>query len=177
MAIEQEGVGIQKRLVLDANILLRAVFGIRVRSLLEAYESRVAFYTPDVCFDDARKYIPDLAVRRKFDPTAGLLVLSSSLNWSMRSTLVCTSRTKNSPELVSHLAMQTTGQSSPLPCFWIVRSGPKTRISSAAASRHGLQTESSFTCAAIRSGFSNQSATRAQMQSLNCRSCGASRSP
>ena len=75
MAIEQEGVGVQKRLVLDANILLRAVFGIRVRSLLEAYESTVAFYTPDVCFDDARKYIPDLAVRRKFDPTAGLLVL------------------------------------------------------------------------------------------------------
>jgi predicted nucleic acid-binding protein len=75
MAIEQEGVGVQKRLVLDANILLRAVFGIRVRSLLEAYESTVTFYAPDVCFDDARKYIPDLAARRKFDPTAGLLVL------------------------------------------------------------------------------------------------------
>ena len=75
MATEQEEVGVQKRLVLDANILLRAVFGIRVRSLLETYESTVAFYAPDVCFDDARKYIPDLAVRRKFDPTAGLQVL------------------------------------------------------------------------------------------------------
>jgi len=63
--------GIEKRLVLDANILLRAVFGIRVRSLLEAYESTVAFYTPDVCFDDARKY-----------GRCGRL-------------LVCTSRTKN----------------------------------------------------------------------------------
>jgi len=39
----------RKRLILDANILLRAVFGIRVRSLLEAYEDSVAFYTPEVC--------------------------------------------------------------------------------------------------------------------------------
>jgi predicted nucleic acid-binding protein len=64
-----------KRLVLDANILLRGVFGVRVLNLLEAYEDAVAFYSPDVCFEDARKYIPDLAKRRRFDPAAGLLVL------------------------------------------------------------------------------------------------------
>jgi predicted nucleic acid-binding protein len=40
----------EKRLVLDANILLRAVFGVRVRSLLETYEDSVSFYTPEVCF-------------------------------------------------------------------------------------------------------------------------------
>jgi hypothetical protein len=45
----------RKGLVLDANILLRAVFG-RVRELLEAFEDTVTFYSPDVCFDDARKY-------------------------------------------------------------------------------------------------------------------------
>ena len=33
--------------------------------------------TPDSCFDDARKYIPSLAVRSKLDPTAGLLVLDA----------------------------------------------------------------------------------------------------
>jgi predicted nucleic acid-binding protein len=77
MATEQEEVEVRKRLVLDANILLRGVFGIRVRALLEAYESTVSFYAPDICFDDARKYIPNLAVRRKFDPTAGLLVLDA----------------------------------------------------------------------------------------------------
>ena len=65
----------QKRLVLDANILLRAVFGVRVRSLLETYEDSVSFYTPDVCFSDARKYIPVIAAPRQFDPAAGLLVL------------------------------------------------------------------------------------------------------
>ena len=42
----------RKRLILDANILLRAVFGVRVLSLLEAYEDSVAFYTPEVCFSD-----------------------------------------------------------------------------------------------------------------------------
>jgi hypothetical protein len=33
----------RKGLVLDANILLRAVFGQRVRELLEAYEDEVGF--------------------------------------------------------------------------------------------------------------------------------------
>lgn len=65
----------QKRLVLDANILLRAVFGIRVRSLLETYEDSVSFYTPDICFSDARRYIPAVAATRKFDPSAGVLIL------------------------------------------------------------------------------------------------------
>jgi hypothetical protein len=65
----------QKRLVLDANILLRAVFGVRARSLLETYEDSVSFYTPDVCFSDAQKYIPIIAAARRFDPAVGLLVL------------------------------------------------------------------------------------------------------
>jgi predicted nucleic acid-binding protein len=64
-----------KRLVLDANILLRAVMGIRVRHLLEAYEDLAVFYTPDACFDDARRYIPSLAAQRGFDPAPALAVL------------------------------------------------------------------------------------------------------
>jgi predicted nucleic acid-binding protein len=50
----------RRGLVLDANILLRAVLGQRVRELLETYEDEVGFYCPDVCFEDARKYIPDV---------------------------------------------------------------------------------------------------------------------
>lgn len=65
----------QKRLVLDANILLRAVFGVRVRTLLESYEDSVTFYTPDVCFNDARKYIPVISATRRLDSAAGLLLL------------------------------------------------------------------------------------------------------
>jgi len=65
----------RKGLVLDANILIRAVFGQRVRQILEAYEDVAGFYSPDVCFEDARKYIPDLSERRGFDPAVGLSVL------------------------------------------------------------------------------------------------------
>jgi predicted nucleic acid-binding protein len=65
-----------KRLVLDANILLRAVFGVRVRALLETYEDSVSFYTPDICFGDARKYIPVITATRQFDSASGLIVLN-----------------------------------------------------------------------------------------------------
>jgi PIN domain len=65
----------QKRLVIDANILLRAVFGTRVRSLLEIYEDSVLFFTPEICFLDARKYIPSIAAKRQIDPAPGILVL------------------------------------------------------------------------------------------------------
>jgi len=64
----------QKRLVLDANILLRAVFGVRVRSLLETYEDSVSFYAPDICFADARKYIPSISEKRRIDPGPGIRV-------------------------------------------------------------------------------------------------------
>jgi predicted nucleic acid-binding protein len=62
-------------LVLDANILLRGVFGTRVRLLLEKYEENVNFYTPDVCFEEARAYIPDVAKRKGTDASIGLAVL------------------------------------------------------------------------------------------------------
>ncbi len=66
----------RKRLVLDANILLRAVFGIRVLTLLETYEDSVSFYTPDICFSDALKYVPIITVTRHPDPSPGLLVVN-----------------------------------------------------------------------------------------------------
>lgn len=56
MAFEETEVASGRRLVLDANILLRAILGTKVLSLLETHEDSVFFYSPDVCFDDARKY-------------------------------------------------------------------------------------------------------------------------
>jgi predicted nucleic acid-binding protein len=80
MAIEETEVAGRRRLVLDANILLRGILGTKVLSLLETYEDTVVFYSPDICFDDAREYIPDLATRRGFDPSAGLRVLDQLTN-------------------------------------------------------------------------------------------------
>jgi hypothetical protein len=48
----------RKGLVLDANILLRAVFGQRVRELLEAFEDAVTFYSPDVCLMTRKNIFP-----------------------------------------------------------------------------------------------------------------------
>jgi predicted nucleic acid-binding protein len=54
-----------RMIVLDANILIRAVLGRRVREIIEAYASHgVHFYAPDVAFDDARKYLPPLLKKR-----------------------------------------------------------------------------------------------------------------
>jgi predicted nucleic acid-binding protein len=52
-------------LVLDANILIRAVLGRRVRQLLEDYAGRgIRFYAPDVAYADAAKYLPPLLIER-----------------------------------------------------------------------------------------------------------------
>ena len=64
-----------KGLVLDANILIRAALGTRVRSLLETYEDSIDFYAPDVCFEDAGEYIPRVLGSRGEDPEVGLAVL------------------------------------------------------------------------------------------------------
>lgn len=51
--------------VLDANILIRAVLGRRVRELIDAYAAQgVRFFAPDVAFADAEKYLPPLLKKR-----------------------------------------------------------------------------------------------------------------
>ncbi len=52
-------------IVLDANILIRAVLGRRVRQLVETYAAQgVRFFAPDIAFEDAGKYLPPLLKRR-----------------------------------------------------------------------------------------------------------------
>lgn len=62
-------------LVLDANILLRAVLGRRVMELLETYEEAARFYSPDVCFEDAHQYLHDILERRGRDPAPAVETL------------------------------------------------------------------------------------------------------
>jgi hypothetical protein len=58
--------------VLDANILMRAVLGRRVRELLETYEDVASFYSPDVCFADARRYLEKELQKRAAIRSLGL---------------------------------------------------------------------------------------------------------
>jgi predicted nucleic acid-binding protein len=52
-------------IVLDANILIRAVLGRRVRQLMDSYTGQgVRFFAPDVAFADAAKYLPPLLTKR-----------------------------------------------------------------------------------------------------------------
>jgi predicted nucleic acid-binding protein len=53
-----------RTLVLDANMLIRAVLGRRVRQILETYAEDVHFCTPDICVQSAQDYLPDLMQRR-----------------------------------------------------------------------------------------------------------------
>jgi predicted nucleic acid-binding protein len=52
-------------IVLDANILIRAILGRRVRQLIDTYAAQgVRFFAPDVAFADAEKYLPPLLRKR-----------------------------------------------------------------------------------------------------------------
>lgn len=64
-----------KAIVLDANILIRAVLGQRARQLIVAHATTVRFFAPDVAYADARKYLPSLLTKRGVPVNAALAVL------------------------------------------------------------------------------------------------------
>jgi len=57
-----------RALVLDANILLRAVLGVRVRNVLERYGRDVDFAAPDVAFKEVEEYLPLILAKRSLPP-------------------------------------------------------------------------------------------------------------
>ena len=61
-----------KALVLDANILIRAVLGKRVRELILAHAQTTQFFAPDVAYADARKYLPELLRKRGLETDAAM---------------------------------------------------------------------------------------------------------
>ncbi|MEN9590437.1 MAG: hypothetical protein RLZZ481_2223 [Pseudomonadota bacterium] len=66
---------VSKAIILDANILIRAVLGKRVRDLIFKNVATVKFFAPDVAYADARKYLPALLKKRGVDINAALLLL------------------------------------------------------------------------------------------------------
>lgn len=66
-----------KAVVLDANILIRAVLGKRVRELIVEHAATVKFFAPDVAYADARKYLPALLEKRGVDSAAAMTVLDT----------------------------------------------------------------------------------------------------
>jgi predicted nucleic acid-binding protein len=66
-----------KRLVLDANILIRAVLGTRVRQLIADACQDVAFYVAEANYDEAEHYLAELAPARGITETVWQASLES----------------------------------------------------------------------------------------------------
>jgi predicted nucleic acid-binding protein len=65
----------KKTLVLDANILIRAVLGSRVRNLLMENSEAIKFFAPDSAYDEARKHLPALLKKRGLASKPAMAVL------------------------------------------------------------------------------------------------------
>ena len=66
-----------KLLVLDANILIRAVLGKRVRAILAKYGGRVRFVAPEFAFAEAAEHLPTLLGKRGASIAEGMKVLDA----------------------------------------------------------------------------------------------------
>ena len=66
-----------RALVVDANILVRAVLGKRVREVMEAHAENVSFFIPEAAYCEAEEHLAALAVKRGGDPDKALALLRS----------------------------------------------------------------------------------------------------
>ncbi len=66
-----------KALVVNANILVRAVLGKRVREVIERYAGQASFFVPDVAYAEAEEHLPALVIKRGGDPAKALAFLRS----------------------------------------------------------------------------------------------------
>lgn len=71
----------ERQLVLDANILIRAVLGRRVRQIIEDNAPHASFFAPEVAYGDAGRYLPSIVVKRggSGDAAAQALVVLEEL--------------------------------------------------------------------------------------------------
>jgi predicted nucleic acid-binding protein len=61
-------------LVLDANIVIRAVLGEQARKYLLEFSGAVDFFTPDICIEEVREHLPIIFKRRNISPEIPLKV-------------------------------------------------------------------------------------------------------
>jgi len=66
-----------RALVVDANILVRAVLGMRVRQVLETYAEEVSFFVPQPAYAEAEEHLTALVVKRGGDAEIALAYLRS----------------------------------------------------------------------------------------------------
>lgn len=64
-----------KALVVDANILVRAVLGTRVREVIETYAGEVSFFVPESAYAEAGEHVAALVTKRGGNPEKALALL------------------------------------------------------------------------------------------------------
>jgi predicted nucleic acid-binding protein len=64
-------------LVLDANILIRAILGARVLSLIRKYSDQAEFFAPGAAFQDARLHLPAIMQRRRMPVAPASAILGA----------------------------------------------------------------------------------------------------
>jgi predicted nucleic acid-binding protein len=67
----------RKALVLDANILIRAVLGQRVRRIFEVHAESISFFLPETAYAEAAEHLAALVVKRGGDPAKALAALKA----------------------------------------------------------------------------------------------------
>jgi predicted nucleic acid-binding protein len=65
-----------KAVVLDANILIRAVLGNRVRRIIEDHAGHISFFIPQLAYAEAEKHLAILVTNRGGKPAAAISLLS-----------------------------------------------------------------------------------------------------
>ncbi|CAM8625877.1 COG5378 Predicted nucleotide-binding protein [Oxalobacteraceae bacterium] len=69
-----------KALILDANILIRAVLGLKVRNLILDNADKVRFFVPEVCLADAKKYLPEILSSKGLNSSLAIDVLDGLMS-------------------------------------------------------------------------------------------------
>ena len=70
----------RRALVLDANFLIRAVLGPRVRDLILENADRVHFFTPIDCIEDAKRYLPEILQSKGVDPAPACRAVATAMD-------------------------------------------------------------------------------------------------
>ena len=60
--------------MLDANILVRAVLGVRVRGLIEQYAAAVELFVPDAAIGEVLEHLPAIYAKRRLSADRAMAV-------------------------------------------------------------------------------------------------------
>ena len=139
-----------KALVIDANILVRAVLGRRVREIIDTYAEQATFFVPEAAYAEAEEHLPALIIRRGGDPEKAVKFLCSLrglvelIGSEIYGPFESTARERLGGEI------RRTGRSWRQRWQSAVPSGRKTPISLGAACPLGLRAGSSSFCGTLR---------------------------